>query len=277
VRSIARNGEIEIAYEAEGEGAPVILLHGFPDTGRLWRHQKPSLLQAGMRVLILDMRGYGASSKPLAVEDYNVSHLLTDVQAVLDTEGIESAHVVGHDWGAVVAWAFASVFPERTKSLVAMSVGHPLTFRASGIEQLQKSWYMLLFQFQGVAEQWLSDDNWANFRTWAGHPDADSVIQDLQAHNSLTPALNWYRANVPPESYVAPPIALPKVQAPTMGIWSTKDFALTEAQMTISASQVEGPWRYERLQGVGHWMQLEAPEAVNALLKDFLGSQLVPK
>jgi len=277
MRSIARNGEIEIAYEADGRGEPVILLHGFPDTGRLWRHQKPALLEAGMRVVILDMRGYGASSKPSAVEDYNILHLLADVQAVLDTEGIESAHVVGHDWGAVVAWAFASVFPKRTRSLVAMSVGHPSTFRSSGIEQLEKSWYMLLFQFQGVAEQWLSDDNWANFRTWAGHPDADSVIQDLEAHSALTPALNWYRANVPPESYVAPPIALPKVQAPTMGIWSTRDIALTEAQMTISASQVEGPWRYERLEGVGHWMQLEAPEAVNALLKDFLGSQLVRK
>jgi pimeloyl-ACP methyl ester carboxylesterase len=277
MRSIARNGEIEIAYEADGRGEPVILLHGFPDTGRLWRHQKPALLEAGMRVVILDMRGYGASSKPSAVEDYNILHLLADVQAVLDTEGIESAHVVGHDWGAVVAWAFASVFPKRTRSLVAMSVGHPSTFRSSGIEQLEKSWYMLLFQFQGVAEQWLSDDNWANFRTWAGHPDADSVIQDLEAHSTLTPALNWYRANVPPESYVAPPIALPKVQAPTMGIWSTRDIALTEAQMTISASQVEGPWRYERLEGVGHWMQLEAPEAVNALLKDFLGSQLVRK
>jgi len=272
MRSIARNGEIEISYEAEGEGEPVILLHGFPDTARLWRHQNLALVEAGKRVLVPDMRGYGGSSKPPAVEDYNVLHLLSDVQAVLDAEGIERAHVVGHDWGAVVAWAFASVLPQRTRTLVAMSVGHPTTFRQSGIEQLQKSWYMLLFQFQDVAERWLSDNDWANFRTWARHPDADSVIEELEANGSLTPALNWYRANVPPDSYVAQPIPLPKVQAPTLGIWSTEDIALTEAQMTISASQVEGPWRYERLEGIGHWMQLEAPEEVSLLLCDFLAN-----
>ena len=129
---------------------------------------------------------------------------------------------------------------------------------------------MLLFQFPGIAERWLAGDNWANFRTWGHHPDADQVIADLEAAGSLTPGLNWYRANVPPESWVAPPLTLPPVQAPTMGIWSTKDPALTEIQMTDSAENVAGPWRYERLDGPGHWMQLDAPEQVNALLLDFL-------
>jgi pimeloyl-ACP methyl ester carboxylesterase len=129
---------------------------------------------------------------------------------------------------------------------------------------------MLLFQFAGVAERWLSDDDWHNFRTWASHPDTDQVIADLEANGSLTPGLNWYRANVPPESWVGPPIQLPPVQAPTMGVWSTGDIALTEKQMTDSAASVAGPWRYERLDGPGHWMQLEAPDAVNALLLDFL-------
>jgi len=129
---------------------------------------------------------------------------------------------------------------------------------------------MLLFQFPGVAETWLSADNWANFRNWAGHPDADQVIAELEANGSLTPALNYYRANVPPESWIAPPLQLPPVQSPTMGIWSTGDMALTEQQMTDSAGNVAGPWRYERLDGPGHWMQLEAPDRVSELLLDFL-------
>jgi len=159
--------------------------------------------------------------------------------------------------------------PGSVDHLAVLSVGHPATFRRTG-RQREKSWYMLLFQFPGVAERWLSDDDWANFRNWAGHPDAEQVIADLEAAGSLTPGLNWYRANVPPESWVQPPPALPPVQAPVMGVWSTGDIALTEAQMTDSAEHVAGPWRYERLDGPGHWMQLEAPDEVNALLLDFL-------
>jgi pimeloyl-ACP methyl ester carboxylesterase len=164
----------------------------------------------------------------------------------------------------------AAVAPERVDHLVALSVGHPTTFRAGGFEQFEKSWYMLLFQFVGVAEQWLSDDDWHNFRRWLHHPDADTVIAQLNANGSLTPALNYYRANVPPESLVQPPLELPAVQAPTMGVWSSGDFALTEAQMLGSAEHVTGTWRYERIEGPGHWMQLEAPDAVNELLLDFL-------
>ena len=114
------------------------------------------------------------------------------------------------------------------------------------------------------------EDDWSNFRTWAGRPDADQVIAELEATGSLTPGLNWYLVNVPPESWVGPPLQLPPVQAPTMGVWSTGDPALTEIQMTDSAENVAGPWRYERLDGPGHWMQLDAPNQVNALLLDFL-------
>ena len=96
------------------------------------------------------------------------------------------------------------------------------------------------------------------------------MIAELEANGSLTPALNYYRANVPPESWIAPPLQLPPVQSPTMGIWSTGDMALTEQQMTDSAGNVAGPWRYERLDGPGHWMQLEAPDRVSELLLDFL-------
>ena len=260
---------VSIWYEVAGHGHPVILLHGFPDSGRLWRHQVPVLAESGFQVIVPDLRGYGLSSKPEAVESYSLPALAGDVLAVLDDAGAERAHVVGHDWGAALAWALASLVPDRIDHLAVLSVGHPATFRRT-LEQNEKSWYMLLFQFAGIAEQWLSGDDWANFRRWARHPDSDAVIRDLQASNSLTPGLNWYRANVPPESWTAPPPVLPAVQAPAMGIWSSGDIALTERQMTDSAEIVTGPWRYERIDGPGHWMQLEAPDTVNRLLLDFL-------
>ena len=265
-------GGVGIEFEGTGAGRPVVLLHGFPDSGRLWRHQVPALAAAGFRVVVPDLRGYGASDKPAEVEAYALPYLAGDVMAVLDDLGIERAHVVGHDWGAALAWGIGSLIPDRVDHLVALSVGHPAAFVAAGMPQREKSWYMLLFQFPGIAEQWLSGDDWANFRSWSGYPEADTVIAELEADGSLTPGLNYYRANIPPESWVAPPLQLPPVPAPTMGVWSSGDFALTELQMTGSAQQVSGSWRYERLEGPGHWMQLEAPEAVNGLLLDFLPS-----
>ena len=262
-------GGVGIGYEVVGAGRPVLLLHGFPDSGRLWRYQVPALAGAGFQVIVPDLRGYGRSDKPGPVDAYSLPLLAGDVLAILAELGIGTAHVVGHDWGAALAWGLAALSPGNVDHLVALSVGSPVTFLRT-LEQRQKSWYMLLFQFPGIAERWLAEDDWANFRSWAGHPDAAQVIAELEANGSLTPGLNWYRANVPPESWVGPPVQLPPVQAPTMGVWSTGDPVLAEVQMTDSAASVAGPWRYERLDGPGHWMQLDAPEQVNALLLDFL-------
>jgi pimeloyl-ACP methyl ester carboxylesterase len=261
---------VDIHYEVTGEGRPVVLLHGFPDSGRMWGHQVEALAGAGFMVIVPDLRGYGTSAKPAEVEAYSMLHTAGDVLAILDRHGVNRAHVVGHDWGSALAWVMASLVPDRVDHLVTLSVGHPLAFRAVGFPQLEKSWYTLLFQFEGVAEHWLSDNSWANLRHWTQHPDIDAVVADLEANGSLTPALNWYRANIPPSSLVDPPIDLPAVQAPTMGVWSTGDFALTEEQMTGSSVHVAGPWRYERVEGPGHWLQLEAPGDINRLLLDFL-------
>jgi pimeloyl-ACP methyl ester carboxylesterase len=264
---------VGIECAVTGEGSPVVLLHGFPDSGRLWRHQVPALAEAGFEVIVPDMRGYGRSDKPPEVAAYTMDRLVGDVLAVLDAAGAERAHIVGHDWGAGVAWAIASMAAERVDRLVALSVGHPATFFADGYEQNEKSWYMLLFQFEGIAEQWLSADGWANFRAWGRHPDEDAVIAELEENGSLTPGLNYYRANLPPEMFVQPRLQFPPVQAPTMGVWSSGDFALTERQMTSSAGNVAGPWRYKRIDGPGHWMQLEAPDEVTGLLVDFLSAR----
>jgi pimeloyl-ACP methyl ester carboxylesterase len=263
------NGDVSIYYEVTGEGRPVVLLHGWPDTGVCWRNQVPALADAGFKVIVPDLRGYGQSDKPDEVEAYSIFNLAGDVLAVLDDLGVARGHVVGHDWGAGVAWALGIFAQDRVDHLVALSVGCPGTFLRT-LEQREKSWYMLLFQFEGLAEQWLSENDWANFRAWAAHPDADMVTKQLEADGSLTPGLNFYRANLPASSWVGSPTPFPKVTAPTMGIWSSGDMALTETQMTESTAGVDGTFRYERIDGVGHWLQLEAPDRFNELLIDFL-------
>ena len=260
---------IGLEVQDEGEGPPVLLLHGWPDSGRMWHDQVPALVEAGFRCIVPDLRGFGASDKPDDVAAYALPLLVGDVVGLLDHFGLARAHVVGHDWGAALAWATASLLPDRVDHLVAISVGFPASFAAAGLEQREKSWYMLLFQFRDVAEQWLSMDGWRNFREWSRHPDAEQVIATLEK-DGLTPGLNWYRANVAPETLITGVPPLPPVQAPTMGIWSSGDMALTEAQMVGSQPFVSGEWRYERIDGVGHWIPLEAPQVLSRLLVDFL-------
>jgi pimeloyl-ACP methyl ester carboxylesterase len=261
---------LRIGLDDTGSGPPVLLLHGWPDSRELWRHQVPALAAAGYRVVAPDLRGFGESGKPTDVAAYAMNRMAGDVVGVLDALGIDSVHLVGHDWGAAIAWYTATFMPDRVSSLTALSVGHPASVRAAGLQQREKSWYMLLFQFTGIAEEWLGADDFRRFREWSGHPDADAVAKRLSEPAALTASLGVYRANVPPATLLGPPLELPPVAAPTMGVWSTGDMALLENGMTGSAAHVAGPWRYERIDGAGHWMQLDAPDAVNALLLDFL-------
>jgi pimeloyl-ACP methyl ester carboxylesterase len=250
-----------------GSGEPVILLHGWPDSSRLWRHQIEALAAAGRKVIAPDLRGMGGSDRPTSVEGFRVKHAVDDVLAILDALDVPQADVVGHDFGAAIAWATASFVPDRVRRLAVLSVGHPLAFRAAGLEQRKLSWYMLLFQFEGVAEQWFAEHG-AEFL--ASHPDREAILEELRQPGRLTETLGWYRANSHPRGLIGPPRDLPPVTVPVLGVWSSGDLALTEAQMTSSADYVTGPWRYERLDGPSHWMQLDAPEVVNSMLLDFL-------
>src|SRR5690606_7390767 len=152
--------------------------------------------EAGFRVVTPDLRGAGRSDAPEAVEDYSLLVLANDVLAILDELGIERAHVVGHDFGAALAWVLATFCADRVDHLVAMSVGHPASFPLRDFEQGKASWYMLRCQFPDVAERWLRDDDWANLRAWSEHPDIDRVIARFEGGASLSAALNLYRANI---------------------------------------------------------------------------------
>jgi len=257
--------------QVSGEGPDVLLVHGYPDTRACWRHQVSALNAAGYRTIAPDLRGFGASDKPADVESHHPARHVDDLLGVLDHLGVERAHLVGHDWGSAIVQQLAMTHPARARTLSCLSVGHVGSMIAAGLPQRRMSWYMLLFQFPGIAEQWISRDDFRNFRDWlARHPDPDEVIGRMRDPHALTSGLAIYRAGAPPELLVAPPTDFPLITVPTMGVWSSGDDYLTEESVMGTAKFVTASWRYERLDGVGHWMQLEAPERINELLLDFL-------
>ena len=266
-RMIEVNG-VSLYVEEHGEGAPVLLIHGWPDSARLWRHQVPVLVANGYRVITPDMRGFGRSEHPAEVAGYRLRNIVGDVGAILDHFGIDQAHVVGHDWGAAVAWLAAILAQDRVRTLTAISVGHPLV--PPTVRQAEMAWYQLFFQFTGVAEATLAHDDWAWLRRFSrGDGDLEQAIADLSRPGALTASLNWYRANLAPRM-PRPPVTLPPVTAPTMGIWSTGDHYLDGAGLRNSGAFVQAPWRYEEIPDASHWVPVDAPGRLNELLLDWL-------
>lgn len=269
-RTLEVNG-LRFHLDDEGEGRPVILLHGFPDTARLWRQQIAALAKAGHRCVAPDLRGRGRTERPATVEGYRLATMVGDVTGILDALDIERADVVGHDWGAALAWLVASLAPERVNRLVVISVGFPGAAGPPTLESLQKGWYRILVQYEGVAEElFRKNDFYLLKELLQGQGDVERYLADLAEPAALTAGFNWYRANLPIKNLLGPGPALPAVKADTLGVFGTNDRYLTEAAMTASNSKVEGQWRYERLEGVGHWIPLEAPERLNQLLLEFL-------
>ncbi|WP_226351852.1 MULTISPECIES: alpha/beta fold hydrolase [unclassified Pseudonocardia] len=262
-------------HDTGGVGSPVLLLHGWPDRAALWAHQAAALAGAGYRVVVPDLRGFGDSDRPAEVEHYRMRALVADVLGVADALGIDRFALAGHDWGASLGWAVTLASPRVTR-YAAFSVGHPAAFATAGFRQKAMSWYMLWFQFPGVAEQVMPAEDWQFLRGWLhatlpdGHPMAARHVADLSRPGALTASLNWYRANVDPARFVPTTMPEPpRITVPTMGVWSDGDLALTEGQMRGSSAYVDG-FRFERVEGCGHWIPEEAPEAASALLLDFL-------
>ena len=266
-RLIEANG-ISLYVEDHGQGVPVLLIHGWPDSARLWRHQIPHLVANGFRVITPDLRGFGRSDRPGEVAAYALRNAVADMTAILDQVGIEAAHVVGHDWGAAVAWLTAMFSPDRVRTLTVISVPHPLAART--LRQYEMAWYQLFFQFTGIAEATLQHDDWAWLRTFSrGDGDQDQWIADLSRPGALTASLNWYRANLAPRM-PGPPARLPPVTAPTLAIWSAGDHYLDGERVRNSAALVQGPWRYEEIPDASHWVPVDAPDRLNKLLLEWL-------
>ena len=267
--SVLRVNGISLHVEDHGSGKPVLLLHGWPDSSYLWRHQIPFLVANGFRAIAPDLRGFGRSDRPEGVAAYSLLNAVADAVGILDALGIDAADIVAHDWGAGAAWLTATGRPNRVRRLVVLSVPHPLApYR---LRQREMAWYQLFFQFEGIAEAWLQQDNWALFREMLrGNGDVDRYISDLSRPDALKASLNWYRANLAPRLPKSLP-KLPSLEAPTLGIWSSNDHYLDGERMKISGRFVKGPWRYEQIDHASHWIPLDAPDRLNQLLLEWLG------
>ena len=270
---------LELAFLDQGprEAPVVVLLHGFPDSSALWRAQAATLVAAGFRVVVPDLRGFGDSPAPAATDAYALPLLMADVLALLDRLGVGEAVLVGHDWGAALGWVLAAYHPARFTRFCAVSVGHPSLLwdlSLTGVEQMERSWYVWLFQFEDAAEALLTRDGWALFRAWARHhPECPRQIAQLSRPGRLFAALAWYRANSRPRAFAEGGFSLPRLQVPVLTVWGESDPYVGEVALRDAHRLVDAPCTHVRLPA-GHWPMLDAPQQVSALLCDFAAGRL---
>ena len=251
------------------DGRLVLLLHGFPQTSWSWRFVMASLAEAGYRAVAPDQRGYSPGARPEGVSSYAMPHLLSDALGMLDALGASCADVVGHDWGAAVAWQLASRHPSRVRTLTAVSVPHPLAFvdaLRTDADQRARSQYMKDFGVVGVAEESLLADDGLR-ALFGGEQDIAPYLALMRQPGVLTKCLSWYRAQSLSDIEDVGP-----VKVPTLYVWSDQDRALGRAAAVTTSGYVEAPYRFEVLPGVSHWIPEEAPGALSGLLLEHLAS-----
>ena len=277
--TIETNGiKLHVVEAGPKSGVPVVLLHGFPEFWYGWRHQIPALVEAGCRVIVPDQRGYNLSDKPKGVKSYSVFTLVKDIIGLIDALGYEKVNLVGHDWGAVVAWALAILHPERLHRLSIMNVPHPAVmkrFLQRDLEQIRRSWYVFFFQLPWLPESGMRQDNWRGAQRalrGSGKIDTfttDDVVKYKEAWSrpgAMTAMINWYRAIM---RYQPPMPKDLRVKVRTLMMWGMKDFALSHRMARPSMDYVdEGNLIF--FPEATHWVQHDAAEEVNHYLVDFL-------
>jgi pimeloyl-ACP methyl ester carboxylesterase len=274
----ARHDEVMDTYSRQGlvfdvtDSGPetadiVVLLHGFPQNRHEWAGVTPHLVAAGYRVLAPDQRGYSPGARPSGRRAYVQSQLVDDVVALVDAAGAQQVHLVGHDWGALVAWALTSRFPERVRTLTAVSVPHPKAFAwAMPRGQVLKSWYMAAFQLPVLPERLLSTRRGLSFIGGRGlTADQMKGYVEPLGPDGLTAALNWYRAL--PWSQREKGYAR-RSTVPTTYVWSDGDTALGRAGAEATGRFVAAPYRFAVLPGLSHWIPDEAPDALAEVILD---------
>jgi pimeloyl-ACP methyl ester carboxylesterase len=255
-------------------GPTVVLLHGFPGGASTWDAVVPRFHALAMRTLAPDQRGYSPGARPLRVGEYVVPKLVDDVSALLDSAGVRSAHLVGHDWGGIVAWAFAAKHPGRVTTLNVVSMPHPQAFVRSLAmsDQSLRSSYAAAWQLPLVPELVMLAGHGAPLRAalrCSGLPARyrERYVRAMREPGRPTAALNWYRA-VPRAARVGR--VLGHVDVPTMYVWSTSDAALGRCAAELTGRHVDGPYRFEVLDGVSHWIPEAAPVELAELLADHI-------
>lgn len=276
-KSASVNG-ITMHYVEMGDpaGPPVILLHGFPEFWYSWRHQMPALAAAGYRVIAPDQRGYNRTSK---TGPFGVETLVADIRALQEALGIERSDIVGHDWGAIVAWAFPAYFPQHTRKLAVLNGPHPEAYKDTCRRrpiQLLKSWYMGFFQVPWLPEALVRMRNYAVLRKlfadlpkpYATDADVERYVDAARQPGALTAMINWYRA-LPAQLRNKAALPDTTIRVPTCVLWGERDAFLSKAcNDTLPAYVPELEIHY--LPGSSHWVQLDNPGEVNRLLLAFL-------
>jgi pimeloyl-ACP methyl ester carboxylesterase len=242
------------------DGVPVLLLHGFPATSLGWEQVMRLLSGGGLRPLAFDQRGYSAGARPAGVPPYAIEELARDVLEVAEALGARSCHLVGHDWGASVAWYVAAHHPERVRSLTAVSVPHLAAYGWAlrhDADQQQRASYIRLLRME-KAERVLLEDDARRLRAAYGTavPTAlkERYVRHFQEPGALTAALNWYRA------MRADLAEIPAVRVPTSYVWSDQDEALGRAAAERCGDFVAADYEFVELTGVSHWVPEQAPE-----------------
>jgi epoxide hydrolase 4 len=276
---VTTNGiRLHVVVSGDPSGKPVILLHGFPEFWYGWRHQIPALVEAGYRVIVPDQRGYNLSEHPKSVLEYRLDELGKDVIGLIDHWDYERVDIVGHDWGAAVAWWVGFSYPEKVRHLTILNVPHPSvmleTIRKSP-RQMLKSWYIGFFLVPGLAD-WLMQINQytgALKLLKASGRNATFTDEDLTEYRKawansggLTGMINWYRALV---RYRSPLTSDTSIHVPTLILWGKKDVALSHEMAEKSLGFCDnGLLVY--FDDATHWVQHDAAENVNRELIAFM-------
>jgi pimeloyl-ACP methyl ester carboxylesterase len=269
VDSFRRNGlTFDVRDAGPPDGEPVVLLHGFPQDSAAWDAVSPQLHQHGLRTLAPDQRGYSPMARPRGRKQYTLRETAADVLALLDAAGLESAHIVGHDWGGMVAWALAAWHPDRVRTLTVLSVPHPAAMAKAMVtsDQALRSYYMFAFQLPLVPERLLLAQGGKALR---GMLRSGGLSREATAHyvarmqepGALSAALGWYRA-MPFEARDR----VGTVRVPTLHVWSTGDAFLGRAGIEATARFVDAPYRLEILEDISHWIPELAADRVADLV-----------
>ena len=279
-------GDLAFSAWEMGEGPLVLCLHGFPDTARTWRRLLPDLAARGYRAVAVTLRGYEPSSLPKD-GDYSGVALGEDVAGWLDALGVPQAHLVGHDWGASIAFGVAARWPDKVRSLSALAVPHPATFAATlatSIPQAKRSWYMFFFQMRGLSDALVAANDFAFIETlwrdwspgWAWEaPDMAALKHALAQPGVLEAALGYYRAAfdpAAPRAAEAMAWALNPIRAPTLGLAGETDGCIGADIFTgaMNPALFQNGLDVKILPNAGHFLPLEAADAVNAEVIAFL-------
>ncbi len=277
-----RVGDLVFDARAAGpaDGPLVLLLHGFPQTSFSYRHQIATLAEAGFRAVAPDQRGYSPGARPDGVAAYAMTHLVADVVGIADALGARQFHLVGHDWGAAVAWTVATRFPDRVLSLTALSTPHPSALFAARAapdsEQSRRSAYFAVFSAPGAEQRFLADGA-AFLRSLYGDLDPDAVdeyVRALGTPEAMRAALAWYAAAFGPNAPPPPPTpGTPvSVTVPTLYVWSDQDRAFAREPADATRDFVSGPYRFEVMEGVDHWVAERVPHRISALILEHVRS-----